>query len=66
MADEQIFKDQFETMKDTVLPVVDKAGRYFLLVNLLLYFIGCVVGQHLLGPVSYIAFLDHVCHWKVS
>lgn len=58
-----ILKEHFENAKAKGLHWYEKAARYFLLANLVLYAAGCVIAGGVVGPVRYIEFLYHCSHF---
>jgi hypothetical protein len=57
--DWQILKERLQREYTTV-------AQWVFFANLLLFLIACVVAGGPVGPIGYIEFLYHCCHWRVK
>lgn len=61
-----ILMEQTARVRQTAVEWYGSVARWLLLTHVLLYVTSCVIASGLVGPVGYIEFLYHCCHWKVS
>jgi hypothetical protein len=57
-------KEKIEQGKEDAFVWFSVASRWFLLANILLYVASCIVAGGMVGPVRYIEFVYHCCHFE--
>jgi hypothetical protein len=57
-------REKIEQGKEDASVWYGVAARWFLLANILLYVASCIVGGGMVGPVRYIEFVYHCCHFE--
>jgi hypothetical protein len=56
----------WDSVKENIQRGYLKAAQWFLFGNVLLFFVACAVAGGPVGPIGYIEFLYHCCHWRVK
>jgi hypothetical protein len=62
----EIAKEKWEIAKQKALLWYSTAAYWFLFVNVALFLLACVVAGEPIGPIRYIEFLYHCCHWNAK
>jgi hypothetical protein len=57
-------KEKIEQGKEDAFVWYSVASRWFLMGSILLYVASCVVAGGMVGPVRYIEFIYHCCHFE--
>lgn len=60
------FKEKIEQGKEDAFVWYSVASRWFMMGNILLYVASCLVAGGMVGPVRYIEFIYHCCHFEQS
>jgi hypothetical protein len=59
-------KEKFERGKEDAFVWFSEGARWFTFACVLLYVAGCIVSGGVIGPIRYIEFLYHCCHFEQS
>lgn len=57
-------KEKIEQGKQDAFVWYSVASRWFMMASILLYVASCIVTGGMVGPVRYIEFLYHCCHFE--
>lgn len=57
-------KEKIEQGKQDAFVWYSVASRWFMMGNIFLYMAACIVAGGMVGPVRYVEFLYHCCHFE--
>jgi hypothetical protein len=60
------WKNAWDSARENLQRWYNTAAQWFLFVHLALFLGACVVAGGPVGPIAYINFLYHCCHWNVK